>query len=73
MFNKLRKIIYVDKIMKIEKGSRVLCWDEAFVEEAPSTLGGGVEAPRITLDYKKEETESFGHRIRHFLHEKHIF
>lgn len=48
-------------------------WDEAFVEEAPFTLGGGVEAPRITLDYKKEETESFGHRIRHFLHEKHIF
>lgn len=48
-------------------------WDEAFVEEAPFSLGGGVKAPCMDNDYKKEEIESFGHRISHFLHEKHIF
>lgn len=48
-------------------------WDEAFVEEAHFALGDGVKAPHIDNDYKKEEIESFGHPISHFLHEKHIF
>jgi diaminohydroxyphosphoribosylaminopyrimidine deaminase/5-amino-6-(5-phosphoribosylamino)uracil reductase len=48
-------------------------WDEAFVEEAPFRLGGGVKAPCIENDYQKAEIESFGHRISQFLHEKHIF
>ncbi len=48
-------------------------WDEAFVEVAPVTLGNGVKAPRISDNYKKEQTRHFGHRIWHFLHEKHIF
>ena len=48
-------------------------WDEAFVEEAPFALGSGVKAPCIDKDYKREEIDSFDHRISHFLHEKHIF
>ena len=48
-------------------------WDEAFVEEAPFTLGGGIKAPTLGEEYKKEEIASSGHRISHFLHEKHIF
>ena len=48
-------------------------WDEAFVEEASFTLGGGVAAPQIKGDCKKKKIESFGHQIWHFLHEKHIF
>ena len=48
-------------------------WDEAFVEEAPFSLGSGVKAPTLSEEYKKEEIASFDHRIWHFLHEKHIF
>ena len=48
-------------------------WDEAFVEEAPFALGGGVKAPIIENERQKEKIESFGHQISHFLHEKHIF
>ncbi len=48
-------------------------WDEAFVEEAPFRLEGGVKAPCIGNDHQKEEIMGFGHRISHFLHEKHIF
>ena len=48
-------------------------WDEAFVEEVPFPLGSGVKAPSIDKSCKKEEIESFGHQISHFLHEKHIF
>lgn len=43
-------------------------WDEAFVEEAPCTLGGGVEAPRLGDDFQKEQFPCFGHQISHFLH-----
>lgn len=64
----------------VEGGSVVLqsfidsgLWDEAYVEEAPFTLGGGVMAPHIGEECEKEEIEVFGHRIKHFLHEKHIF
>ena len=48
-------------------------WDEAFVEEAPFRLDGGIKAPTLSEEYKKEEIVSFNHRIWHFLHEKHIF
>ena len=43
-------------------------WDEAFVEEAPFYLGGGVEAPHIGDGCQKEQNGCFGHRISHFLH-----
>jgi diaminohydroxyphosphoribosylaminopyrimidine deaminase/5-amino-6-(5-phosphoribosylamino)uracil reductase len=43
-------------------------WDEAFVEEAPFVLGGGVKAPNIEIEMCKEKFVSFGHEIRHFLH-----
>ena len=43
-------------------------WDEAFVEEAPFHLGGGVEAPHIGDGCQKEQNGCFGHRISHFLH-----
>ena len=43
-------------------------WDEAFVEEAPFVLGGGVKAPNIEIEMCKEKFASFGHEIRHFLH-----
>lgn len=48
-------------------------WDEAFVEEAPFSLGGGVKAPVIENDMQKKKIVSFGHQISHFSHEKHIF
>ena len=48
-------------------------WDEAYVEEATFSLGSGVAAPNIDKVYEKEEIGCFGHRIKHFLHEKHIF
>lgn len=43
-------------------------WDEAFVEEAPICLGGGVKAPVIKKEKRNERFESFGHQIWHFLH-----
>lgn len=43
-------------------------WDEAFVEEAPSALGGGVKAPNMENEMPKEKIESFGRQIKHFLH-----
>lgn len=48
-------------------------WDEAYVEEAPFSLGDGVVAPHIGGECEKEKIESFGHQIWHFFHEKHIF
>ena len=43
-------------------------WDEAYVEEAPFSLGDGVVAPRIDAECEKEKIEAFGHRIWHFFH-----
>lgn len=43
-------------------------WDEAFVEEAPFCLGGGVKAPVVKNEKQNERFESFGHQIWHFLH-----
>ena len=74
--------LYAQKVQRllVEGGSMLLqsfidtdLWDEAFVEEAPFSLGGGVKAPCIGNAYKKEENESFGRQISRFLHEKHIF
>lgn len=48
-------------------------WDEAFVEEAPFNLKSGVKAPVIDNAMTREKIESFGHRIWHYLGEKHIF
>ena len=78
----MMEYLYSHKVQRllVEGGSVLLqsfidsgLWDEAFVEEAPFSLGGGVEAPRVNGDRKKEEIVSSGHRIWHFLHEKHIF
>lgn len=69
--------LYIQKVQRllVEGGAMLLqsfidsgLWDEAFVEEAPFGLGGGVKAPHIKDEYKKEKTESFGHQIKHFLH-----
>ncbi len=43
-------------------------WDEAFVEEAPFALGGGVKAPNMENEMPKEKIESFGRQIKNFLH-----
>jgi diaminohydroxyphosphoribosylaminopyrimidine deaminase/5-amino-6-(5-phosphoribosylamino)uracil reductase len=55
----------------VEGGSRLLqafidaeLWDEAFVEEAPLTLGDGVKAPRMSGVYREEQ--AFGRTIRHY-------
>ena len=78
----MMEYLYAHKVQRllVEGGSVVLqsfidsgLWDEAFVEEASFSLGGGVEAPQFKGDSKKEKIESFGHQIWHFLHEKHIF
>lgn len=68
--NKMQRLL-------VEGGAQLLqsfidseLWDEAFVETAPCSLGGGVGAPHIGNGYRKEQIESFGHRIFHFLHEK---
>lgn len=74
--------LYEHKVQRllVEGGTMLLqsfidagLWDEAFVEEAPFTLGDGVQAPHINVDCQKEGIKSFGHQIWHFLHEKHIF
>lgn len=71
--------LYEHKVQRLlVEGGRVLLqsfidaglWDEAFIEEAPFCLGKGVKAPCLEIEYKKEEFESFGHRIYHFLCEK---
>ncbi len=78
----MMEYLYAQKVQRllVEGGSMLLqsfidtgLWDEAFVEEAPFSLGGGVKAPCIGNAYKKEENESFGRQISRFLHEKHIF
>ena len=78
----MMEYLYAHKVQRllVEGGAMLLqsfidngLWDEAFVEEAPFRLGGGVKAPCIENDYQKAEIESFGHRISQFLHEKHIF
>lgn len=78
----MMQYLYERKVQRllVEGGSVVLqsfinngLWDEAFVEEAPFALKSGVGAPRIGDEHKKEEIECFGHRIKHFLHENHIF
>ena len=43
-------------------------WDEAYVEEAPFSLGDGVVAPHIGAECEKEKIEAFGHQIWHFFH-----
>lgn len=69
--------LYEHKVQRllVEGGSALLqsfidsgLWDEAYVEEAPFSLGDGVKAPNIGKECKTEEIEAFGHRIWHFLH-----
>lgn len=69
--------LYTQKVQRllVEGGAVLLqsfidceLWDEAFVEEAPFSLGCGVKAPHIKDEYKKEVTDSFGHQIKRFLH-----
>lgn len=78
----IMEYLYTQKVQRllVEGGAVLLqsfidsgLWDEAFVEEAPFFLGSGVEAPHVNGDCKKKEIESYGHRICHFLQEKHIF
>ena len=78
----MMEYLYTHKVQRllVEGGSVLLqsfidngLWDEAFVEEAPFSLGYGVKAPCVGGDFKKEEFDSYGHRFSHFLHEKHIF
>ena len=69
--------LYTQKVQRllVEGGAALLqsfidcgIWDEAFVEEAPFSLGSGVKAPHIEDEYKKEVTKSFGRQIKRFLH-----
>lgn len=69
--------LYAHKVQRllVEGGAMLLqsfidagLWDEAFVEETPCTLGGGVEAPRLKDDSRKEQFTCFGHQISYFLH-----
>jgi diaminohydroxyphosphoribosylaminopyrimidine deaminase/5-amino-6-(5-phosphoribosylamino)uracil reductase len=69
--------LYAHKVQRllVEGGAMLLqsfidagLWDEAFVEETPCILGGGVEAPRLKDDSRKEQFTCFGHQISHFLH-----
>ena len=82
ILSQMMEYLYGQKVQRllVEGGSVILqnfincgLWDEAYVEEAPFVLGGGVEAPLIGEEYEKEKIECFGHQIWHFLHEKHIF
>ena len=45
-------------------------WDEAYIEVASIALGGGVEVPSIKNGRNVRTTVSFGHQIKHYLHEK---
>lgn len=69
--------LYGHKVQRllVEGGSALLqsfidsgLWDEAFVEEAPFNLGGGVKAPHIGNEYCKGQIQCFGNRISNFLH-----
>lgn len=48
-------------------------WDEAHIETAPTKLRGGVKAPHIGSEHKKETFDCSGHQINYFLHEKPLF
>ena len=69
--------LYAHKVQRllVEGGAMLLqsfidagLWDEAFVEETPCTLGGGVKAPRLKDDSREEQFTCFGHQISYFLH-----
>ena len=73
----LMDYLYENKVQRllVEGGTVLLqsfidngLWDEAFVEKAPCVLGSGVQAPNISEEFKKDEFESFGHRMKYFLH-----
>lgn len=59
--------------LMVEGGSTLLqsfidagLWDEAFVEEAPSSLLSGVKAPEISDKYSYVVEQSFGRSFRHY-------
>lgn len=59
--------------LMVEGGSTLLqsfidagLWDEAFVEEAPSSLLSGVKAPEISDKYSYVVKQSFGRSFRHY-------
>lgn len=69
--------LYTQKVQRllVEGGATLLqsfidrgLWDEAFVEEAPFTLGNGVKAPTIKNEMQKMKFECHGHQIYHFSH-----
>ena len=71
--------LYEHKVQRllVEGGAHTLqafidagLWDEATVEIAPVVLGDGVKVPILKNAQKVKTTESFGHPIEHFLHEK---
>ena len=71
--HKVQRLLVEGGSVLLQSFINIGLWDEAYVEEAPFSLDGGVKAPCMDEVYKKDEIECFGHRLKHFLHEKHIF
>lgn len=71
----MMRYLYEHKVQRllVEGGAVLLqsfidggLWNEAYVEVAPFSLGGGVEAPSIDESGKMETIVCFGHQINHF-------